>query len=46
MKKFLKKGIGSKVLEIIVKSNPRKQLLANINPKNKPVREFLKKKWV
>ena len=43
MKKFLKKRIGSEALEIIIKSNPRKQFLANINPKNKKSIEFFKK---
>lgn len=43
MKKFLKKGIGSEALEIIIKLNPRKQFLANINPKNKKSIEFFKK---
>ncbi len=43
MKKFLKKGIGSEALEMIIKLNPRKQFLANINPKNKKSIEFFKK---
>jgi len=43
MKKFLKKGIGSEALEIIIRLNPRKQFLANINPKNKKSIEFFKK---
>lgn len=40
---FLKKGIGTKVLKIITELNPRKQFLANINPKNKKSIEFFKK---
>lgn len=43
MKKFLKKGIGSEALEMIMKLNPRKQFLANINPKNKKSVMFFKK---
>jgi len=42
-KKFLKNGIGTKVLKIILEKNPRKQFLANINPKNKKSIEFFKK---
>ena len=42
-KKFLKKGIGTKVLKIILEKNPKKRFLANINPKNKKSIEFFKK---
>jgi len=42
-RKFLKKGIGTKVLKIILEKNPKKRFLANINPKNKKSIEFFKK---
>mgnify|MGYP001216295684 FL=1 len=42
-RKFLKKGIGTRVLKIILEKNPKKRFLANINPKNKKSIEFLKK---
>ena len=42
-KEFLKKGIGTEVLKKIMKLHPRKQFLANINPKNKKSIEFFKK---
>lgn len=42
-KKFLKKGIGTKVLKIILEKNPKKRFLANINPKNKKSIKFFKK---
>ena len=42
-RKFLKKGIGTRVLKIILEKNPKKRFLANINPKNKKSIEFFKK---
>ncbi len=42
-KEFLKKGLGTKVLKVMINLNPRKQYLANINPKNKKSVEFFKK---
>ena len=42
-KKFLKNGIGTKVLKIILEKNPKKRFLANINPKNKKSIKFFKK---
>jgi RimJ/RimL family protein N-acetyltransferase len=42
-KEFLKKGLGTKVLKTMINLNPRKQYLANINPKNKKSVEFFKK---
>ena len=42
-RKFLKKGIGTKVLKIILEKNPKKRFLANINPKNKKSIKFFKK---
>ena len=37
------KGIGKKTLELLMKNNPRKRYLANINPKNNKSIEFFKK---
>jgi len=45
-RKFLKKGIGTKVLKIILEKNPKKRFLANINPKNKKSIEFFKKNGI
>jgi len=42
-KGMAKKGIGSKALKILMKENPRKRYLANINPKNKNSIRFFKK---
>lgn len=45
---FIKKGkqgsgIGKKALELIMKKNPRKRYLANVNPKNGKSIKFFKK---
>ena len=37
------KGIGSKVLKLLIKENPNLRYLANINPKNKESIKFFKK---
>ena len=37
------KNLGSKVLELIIKRNPRKRYLANINPNNLYSRKFFEK---
>lgn len=37
------KNLGSKVLEMIIKRNPRKRYLANINPKNLYSKKFFEK---
>ena len=37
------KNLGSKVLELIIKRNPRKRYLANINPNNHYSRKFFEK---
>ena len=37
------KGIGKEALQIIMKKNPRKRYLANINPRNKKSIKFFKK---
>jgi len=42
-KGMTKKGIGSKALKILMKKNPRRRYLANINPKNKNSVRFFKK---
>jgi len=38
-----RKGIGKKVLELLMKKNPRKRYLANVNPKNSKSIKFFKK---
>ncbi len=38
-----RKGIGKKALELLMKKNPRKRYLANINPKNNKSIKFFKK---
>ena len=45
---FIKKGnqgggIGKKALELLMKKNPRKRYLANVNPKNRKSRKGVKK---
>ena len=42
-KKFQNQAIGNTVLDLIIKRNPRKRYLANINPKNKKSISFFKK---
>ena len=42
-KGLTKKGIGNKALKILMKENPRRRYLANINPKNKNSIRFFKK---
>ena len=42
-KKFQNQGIGDEALDLIIKINPRKRYLANINPKNKKSISFFKK---
>ena len=42
-KKFQNQGIGDEALDLIIKRNPRKRYLANINPKNKKSISFFKK---
>jgi len=42
-KGLAKKGIGSNALKILMKENPRRRYLANINPKNKNSIRFFKK---
>ena len=42
-KKFQNQAIGNTVLDLIIKKNPRKRYLANINPKNKKSISFFKK---
>ena len=42
-KKFQNQGISNDVLDLIIKINPRKRYLANINPKNKKSISFFKK---
>jgi len=42
-KKFQKKGIGKQALLLLIKKNPRKRYLANINPKNTKSIIFFKK---
>ena len=37
------KNLGSEVLELIIKRNPRKRYLANINPKNLYSKKFFEK---
>ena len=41
-KKFQGEGIGNTVLDFIIKRNPRKRYLANINPKNENSISFFK----
>jgi len=41
-KQFQKKGLGQTVLESIIRRNPRKRYLANINPKNTSSIKFFK----
>lgn len=43
IKKNLKKGLGTEALKILINLNPRRQYLANINPKNKKSIKFFKK---
>ena len=38
-----RKGIGKKSLELLMKKNPRKRFLANVNPKNSKSIKFFKK---
>jgi len=38
-----RKGIGKKALELLMKKNPRKRYLANVNPKNSKSIKFFKK---
>ena len=42
-KSFSMKGIASEAIKLMMKFNPRKRFLANINPKNKKSIEFFKK---
>ena len=42
-KKFQGKNVGNFVLNELMKKNPRKRFLANVNPKNKKSMEFFKK---
>ena len=42
-KEFRTQNIGKKALEMIIQKNPRKQYLANINPKNKKSINFFKR---
>ena len=42
-KKFQGKNIGNYVLSELIKKNPRKRFLANVNPKNKKSISFFKK---
>jgi RimJ/RimL family protein N-acetyltransferase len=41
-KKFQNQGIGNKILDLIIKKNPRKRYLANVNPKNEKSISFFK----
>ena len=41
-KKFQGKNVGSFVLNELIKKNPRKRFLANVNPKNKKSISFFK----
>jgi len=42
-KKFQGKNVGNFALNELMKKNPRKRFLANVNPKNKKSIEFFKK---
>ena len=42
-KKFQGKNVGNFALNELMKKNPRKRFLANVNPKNKKSMEFFKK---
>ena len=42
-KKVRHKGIGHKVIQLLIEKNPKKRYLANINPKNKKSIKFFKK---
>ena len=42
-KEFRTQNIGKKALEMIIQKNPRKQYLANINPKNRKSINFFKR---
>lgn len=42
-KDFQKSGIGQTTLDLLMKKNPRKRFLANVNPKNKKSISFFKR---
>ena len=42
-KKYQKKNVGNYAINELMKKNPRKRFLANVNPKNKKSMEFFKK---
>lgn len=42
-KSFFMKGIGTRVMRLLMEQNPRERFLANINPKNKKSIEFFQK---
>ena len=42
-KSFVRKGIATDAMKLLIEHNPREGFLANINPKNKKSIEFFKK---
>lgn len=42
-KEFHKKGLGDKILQLLMQMNPKDRYLANVNPQNKKSIDFFKK---